>query len=843
MSRIEVTTLGSFRIHADGQPLASLVSSKAALLLVYLAMQRGEHPRKQLAAMFWSETVDEQALKNLRTVLTSLRQALPNALLIERETLAINPDCALHIDALAFEAACAEVLSAPPAPDGLDELQQLADLYQGLFLANVSIREAVALEEWVSERQRQLQGLYTRLLYQVAEVAISQRQYETGLQYAHKLTSLEPYWEAACRQRMLLLAYSHRANDALLHYETFARLLASELDAAPEAETMTLYEQIRAHQLLPPQPAERSTIVLPDMPFVEAVDDLELVERMLNTPQCRLLTIYGISGVGKTTLATQVAYQRQTVYRDGAYVVSLKRAQTARDLPFVIATTLGIAIPNQATPADLEIVIRDTLRDQHLLLVLDGYEHLLPETGCIQRLLEASSQLQMIVTCQTPLSLFREWLFPLQGLRFPLPQDTQPEAFEAVRLFEVTAQRMNPRFTVQEHLADIVEICRLVDGLPLALIIAASWTQIVPIARIKELIADGRAFEMPLHQDLPPHHQSLEMMLEYTWTALAEKEQYALMALAIFQSAFTLEEAEQIGQVDFALMMTMVQRALIQKYGEKYRMHQLVWRYARKKLLFSDTKEALGQRYMAYALRQLGDLQAQQLPLHEYLLAIEKVYDSVWNFDWMARTFQPMYLLTLSRFLMPYWEIFRRDELVEIQARLARIEANDLDADTALLLYLQRARVAMTQDDIEGARRWIDLIFQSDGANGAWGDWGVAFCLSMMMLQVKTWGTNSDEQELDAHILARSYLKLLLLYLDMGDNDAAEVMFPHLNASLSQPLEQALAVATQAVVAAARGRLAQARERLGEAEAQLGRGDGGRLAGVIRALQQRAAVN
>ncbi|MDX2139259.1 MAG: BTAD domain-containing putative transcriptional regulator [Chloroflexota bacterium] len=838
---IHVTTLGQLRIARNGQTLADFVSSKAALLFVYLAMQPGEHTRKKLAAMFWSETPDEQALKNLRTVLTSLRQNLPDAMLIERESLAINPDLTVHVDAAAFEAACIALLSAPSVPEMLEQQLALAAMYQGAFLAEVSFREAEALEEWITVKQRQLQQLYTRLLCELIETATHRFDYDIALQYAQRLTSIDPYWDIACRQWMRLLAYTQRANEALLHYEAFARLLASELNAVPEDETTRLYEQIRARQLQPPQSELRhSTIVLPDMPFIEAVDDMALVQRMLNTPQCHLLTIYGISGVGKTTLATQVAFQRQHSYRDGAYVVGLKRAQTARDLPFLLAVTLKIEYSNQTSAHDLETIVLDWLKARHLLLVLDSYEHLLPETSFVQRMLETATQLQVIITSQASLSLFREWLFPLQGLRVPMPDDTQPENSEAVRLFEVTAQRMNPRFELSRHLREVVEICQLVDGLPLALIIAASWTQIIPISKIKELIADGHEFNLPLHQDLPPHHQSIDMMLEYTWTALSEQEQYALTALSIFHSAFDLQEVEHICEIDFMLITTMVQRALIQKFGDKYRMHQLVWRYARKKLLFSHKKALLSQRYSAYRLRQLDVIQQNKPPLHEYLLEIELHYGSLLNFDWMSKSLQSVYLLALSRFLMPYWEISRKDELPQLQKRFEGIQTQELDADMQLLLQLQLARFHERQERLGEAQRNIAAIFASGATHGSWADWAALFCLCMSVLpHTAPDGNAEDERDLDTLILNASYHKLLALYLDMRDYEGAEIFLPHLMDNMHRPVDRAVVAATYAAIAAETGRMALAFEWCNTALVYLGDDDGISLMGVLKTLQLR----
>lgn len=807
MSEIHVTTLGQLRIQRDGQNLTDFISIKAVLLFVYLALNSGEHARKKLAATFWSETHDEQALKNLRTVLASIRQNLPDALLIDRDSLAINPGIVIQVDAIRFEHGCDAVFSASSRQGLMQEMQALVGIFQGDFLAGVAFREAAALEEWMTGKQRQLNHLHIRLLHEIVELAEKQGDYGVALQYARKLVSHDPYWDAANRQLMRLLTYNNRANEALLHFEQFNSLLARELGAEPEEETKTLYRQIQSRQIHPPPP-KRSTIILPDMPFVEAVDDIALVERMLNTPQCHLLTIYGISGVGKTALATQVAFQRQPLYRDGAYVITLKRAQTARDLPFLIARALGIDIANQTHAAELEIIVLDYLKERHLLLVLDSYEHLLPETRLVQQILENATNVQLIITSQASLNLFREWLLPLNGLRVPAPDDPAPENSESVRLFQLTAQRSNPRFNLHTNLVDVVEICRLVEGLPLALIIAASWTKIVPTSKIKDFIIEGQAFSLPLHQDLPPHHQSLEMMLEYTWNTLSSQEQYALTALSIFSISFDLEEAEQIASIKLDLLTVMIQKALVQQYGEKYRMHQLVWLYARKKLLYSDQRATLGEQYMAYTMQKLYQLQEQQQPLHEYLQAIETEYPSIWNFDWMVKSFQPTYVLNLSKFLLPYWETLCSDEIPQLQNLFVGIHARELSPERRMLLNMQLARFSIQGSKYDQANQYLHAILNENALNAEWGDWSMVFILLLMTFRSSAGVSVTDHP--DSVFVRSTYLKLLALYLDIRDYEPTEDFFPLLVENFNQPVEHAYILTIQAAISAATGQYSTA---------------------------------
>jgi DNA-binding SARP family transcriptional activator/predicted ATPase len=838
--KIEITTLGQLQIHNNGQLLGNFISTKAVLLVVYLAMYPTEHTRKKLAAMFWSETTDQQALKNLRTVLSSIRQSLPTLLNIYHEGLAINPDISVQVDAVRFEQGTKVALVSPDTHESLLQMQDLASLYTSDFLADVVFRDADILENWITDKQNELRQLHTQLLHQIAERAQKHREYESGIYYARKLVTLDPYWDVARRQLMRLLAFTNRANAALLEYETFAKLLIDELDAEPEAETTTLYEQIRAQHIRPPQKyTAQSAIVLPDMPFVEAIDDVSIVQRMLSTSQCRLLTIYGISGIGKTALATQVAFKRQALYQHGAYFISLKRTETARDLPYLIANAFNLDFASHVTPLELMTSILDYLKNRHVLLVLDNYDHLLPETTFIQKILDYPSPTQILVTSQVPLNLFREWLLPLQGLRVPSLDDAKPETYESVRLFELTAQRINPRFNLYDNLKGVVEICQLVDGLPLALIIAAGWTQIIPIHKIKEYISEGQEFNLPIQRDLPPHHQSLDMMLDYTWNTLSASEQYALLAMSIFNQLFDLDEAQQICGVSLETLTAIIHKSLVQKYDEKYRMHQLIWRYARKKLLYSDKKDMLQHNYTDYIIGLLRDIQQQNLSLHDYLLTIEILYPRIWNYSWMSKSYQPIYILTLSRFLIIYWEISRSDEIARIQAIFTAINPDDIDPKARALLNLHLARFHFVNNQQEQAKYYLQAVLSYNDADIAWAEWGAALTLYLTHIQTMIGLPSPIDTNPDLTILNDSYIKLLSLYLDMHDYQAAQGFFSYLLENTYQTVDRVLIFAIQGTVLAETGQLAVALKLLGEALGHLTGTDEPYLGALIGRLMGR----
>ncbi|MDX1994366.1 MAG: BTAD domain-containing putative transcriptional regulator [bacterium] len=671
-ARIEIVTLGRLSVQRDGVTLDNFISTKAILLFVYLAMNPGDHARKKLAAMLWSETTDEQALKNLRTVLSSVRGQVGDALLISRDDLTINPEFLVNVDALRLESGFKRLSSSPTTMDTYTALCELEALYQGAFLENIVVREAEPINEWIAERQRSLHELYVTLLHQLVESAHRQGHDDDGLIYARRLVMLEPLWDAAQRQLMRLLAQLDRANEALQHYEQFADLLADELQATPEAETTALYEQIRSRGLRASRAPTRLSVAVPTMPFIEPADDVEIAQRMLNTPPCRLLTIIGIGGIGKTALASQLAFHRQHQYAEGACFVSLSTARSALELCQLVAQALELSASGDATA--LERAIVDHLKSCELLLVLDNYEQLLPESSLIQRILEEARAVQVIVTSQMPLSLYQEWLLPLRGLRLPENAADNPQESEAVRLFELTAQRLNPRFRLADSLPDVIEICRLVDSLPLGIVIAAGWVQYVSPADILSMMQRDLFRLEAVHQDFPVRHQSFHQLLNAMLVHLSADEQQALMCLSIFEGSFDYQAALSVADITLDDLKTLADKCLIQRTeGFRYTLHSVLRQAFKPRLERSALLHQVVERYIAHFQAWCDDFYARGLPLHELMVAIDVEQHNLWNPNlWKTVGVDAVqcqrFLLHIAPTLSEYWinRGYHRQGILEI---------------------------------------------------------------------------------------------------------------------------------------------------------------------------------
>jgi DNA-binding SARP family transcriptional activator len=361
---LRINLLGGLTIEQDDRPVTGLITRKAEVLLAYLALERRPHAREMLATLLWDDRTQKQALSNLRTLLTSLREHLGSYLAITRDTVALQ-DENVWLDARRFEEMLASQKQAA-APDILI-LEEALALYRGDFLEGVFVRESREVEAWTIAVRERLRQQAVEAHFQLAGHYLHRRQYAHGIDHAQELIRLEPFRESGHRLLMRLLARNGQSNAALAHYERCRQTLDDELGVTPAAETTTLYERI----LRAKQP---STHHLPIQltPFIGRQDELAAIGRRLDNPACRLLTLVGAGGAGKTRLALQVAGERRGDYLNGVFFIPLADV-TPSTLTAVIATTLGLTLEGK-TPAQKQLV--DYLRGQEALLLLDNFEHL-----------------------------------------------------------------------------------------------------------------------------------------------------------------------------------------------------------------------------------------------------------------------------------------------------------------------------------------------------------------------------------------------------------------------------------------------------------------------------------
>jgi trehalose/maltose transport system substrate-binding protein len=444
---------------------------------------------------------------------------------------------------------------------------------------------------------------------------------------------------------MLLLFRNGQRSAALAQYRLCVEVLASELNARPDAQTSALAAHIGdtagefgapAVSTLSP-PSALPVISLPSelAPIVGRRSELDELAALLSDPSCRSITILGEGGIGKTRLALALAHRLAGCFERVAFV-SLAAATGPDDILAAIGRTLRI------TAAGSDEAILDALRQgsRSLLLVLDNFEHLLPDgVGVLDRSLNEVGGLRFVVTSRAALNALWEWRYPLAELSFP-DQDApaNPRAYESVQLFLQVARRARPRQPIDgAELQHGVEICRLVGGMPLGVELAASQLSGLPCALIAEHLAAGVEQLAADLRDLPVRQRSLQASFDASWATLSAPEQGVLARLSVIHGAFTLEAAIAIAEARDTDLLHLVDKSLVRALGhDLYSLHEVIKHFAERRLsaLFAGP-EAVFDRYCDYCLawveQNLHQYAAPTLRGQELLDRLENHIQHLWH--------------------------------------------------------------------------------------------------------------------------------------------------------------------------------------------------------------------
>ncbi len=320
-----------------------------------------------------------------------------------------------------------------------------------------------------------------------------------------------------------------------------------------------------------------------DPGFVGRAIELRRIAALLARDECRLLCLIGPGGIGKTRLARHAQHALTPQFADGSVFVALEDVDTPALLLGRLLHELGVG--RSAAPGDAFAAVAAALASRQVLLVLDNFEALAEQAAVLERLLAAGPRIKLLVTSRVRLPVAGEWSMPLEGLPWPEPEDEdRAEAFDAVRLFVQTAQRLQPALDPAAERAAIVDICRQVDGLPLAIELAAAWVRLMPAAAIADELRRGSDLLRAVDATHPPRHASIEQVFEQSWQRLAAAEQQALARLAVFRGGFTPEAARAVAGAALPVLAALLDKSLLHRQGARLQLHPLVQQLAHQRL-------------------------------------------------------------------------------------------------------------------------------------------------------------------------------------------------------------------------------------------------------------------
>jgi predicted ATPase/DNA-binding SARP family transcriptional activator len=608
---LEVRLLGRFDIRCDGKTV--LISSRAAQsLFAYLILTAGtSHRREKLAGMFWPDTTEEKARAYLRHELWRIRKALSpksnsDYFLADDINISFNPSAEYWLDV--------NILT------NVSERPSIADLMNALAVFQVELLPDF-YDEWIILERDHLQAAYEQKMARLLELLNGEKRWQDILEWAERWISLGGAPEAAFRY--LMIAYDALGDRAKVAstYERCAQALRV-LDLEPSEQTRALA-------------CNRTTklnIPIPLTSFIGREKELKEVADLLS--KSRLVTLTGSGGVGKTRLAIQVVAEVLSQFPDGVWFLDLAPLNDPALVPHTLAKVLGLRESGELPLTDILITY---FRSRTALVIFDNCEHLIESCAhLINSLMYSCERLSILATSREALRLSGELCYRVPSLETP-GRNIQYELdnivkIESVQLFIERAVLVAPSFAMRSQNALIIaQICQRLDGIPLAIELAAARTNMLTVEQISKRLDDRfKLLTIGLRSALP-RHQTLRAMIEWSYDLLSDKERLLFKRLAVFSGGWMLEATEEVCSGNgiestevLDLLSKLVNKSLVlveTVSGEfRYRRLETIRQFAREKFLEYSESVLLRDRHLIYFLEKAEEIEP-------YLMGTEQ---SVW---------------------------------------------------------------------------------------------------------------------------------------------------------------------------------------------------------------------
>jgi len=627
---LEIHLLGAPEFAYEGQPFRLHGPPRAVTLLAWIVMhRRAPLARDGIAFTFWPDADEDEARANLRRHLYALAKALPQRppadpwIVADKKTLGWNPNAPLCFDVADLERAVRD-----------DDVEAAAECYRGPLLDGFD-------EAWIEPERERLQNAVETVLLRALE---RERDIDPvrAVAYAERLLRVDPWREDALRSLIELRHHSGDRAGALHAYRTFAERLRAELDVPPMAETTALYDAIARGDLerAPRSPSARAldvapaTLPAPVAPLVGRDAVRTEIAAMLES--ARIVTLVGTGGVGKTRLAIDAAWNVRDAFADGVAFADLGPLGEPALVVTAIAAALGIA---QATERLEVATVVATLRSKRLLLVIDNCEHLIAEVArVVDALLGGAPAMVVLATSREPLAVRGERVFRVPSLEVPPSLEGLTPAlargFGALALFEQRAVAADPHFRLSvQNLADVVEICRRLEGIALALELAAARVTMLEPRELARRLDERFRILGGGERTALSRHRTMRALIDWSWDLSSEAERTVLRRVAIFAGGWTLDAAEVVCFFEpldprdaVVLAGALVDKSLVVaetlEQGRRYRLLESIRAYALEKL------DAAGER------AQLGRRHAEEIAA--FATRVDAAYESMPDARWFA---------------------------------------------------------------------------------------------------------------------------------------------------------------------------------------------------------------
>ncbi len=683
-----IRLFGAFGLSRNGQELDVAGWQRRPLVLLrLLAAHGGKVARDQVIDLLWPDSSPEAGGADLRVLIHRLRRLLgddPPPVQIQGGWVLLNPALGWEIDLVEFERALHD------AGEGGVPLQRALERYGGEPLVEDQY------EDWAVPIRERVQRSYRAGTLRMVEQLRMEGRVGKAVGLLERLLDTDPLDETVFRLLLEALSESGRRSDIRREYARFAQRLKGELDLEPEEETARLVKRLQAPAAVTPG-VEASRLpagLMPSQstPFIGREGEIAVVRDLFNRDGVRLVTLTGPGGSGKTRLAVEVAGRLGELFPDGTAFINLAPLNRA-DLvgPTIVAT---LELPRSPAPPREHLIGR--LRQANALLILDNFEQVLEAGTLVAELLAACPYLRVLVTSRERLRLRAEYEYSVPPLALPPDErrTADPEElarYDSIAFFLDRAGSVRSSFRLTpENAAAVIDICQRLDGIPLALELAAARMRLFSPEQVLARLDRPLALLTDGPRDLPQRQQTLRATIDWSYRLLSTEEQTLFVRLAVFAGGWTLEAAEAVCNIDgktsvFARLGSLVEKSLVRcEEARRFGMLETLREYAAERLTERSERERLGERHAAWVMALVGIGEPEPAERAAWYRSLDPEVDNIRAaLEWVRDSGHPEAGLRIIVNTAMYWVI--RGPVTERERLLDAMLAVEGEVDRRIL--------------------------------------------------------------------------------------------------------------------------------------------------------------